>query len=122
MKWRSPVLWAALWALGILVLTLMTAGDVPAWPWAERVQLDKWVHAFLFGVQGVLLALAFLRVFPGSRRTGLMILATVLAIAYGGVIEILQSLMGDGRQGDVMDLLADAAGALLGLLGMKRRG
>ncbi|MBS1546195.1 MAG: VanZ family protein [Bacteroidetes bacterium] len=121
MKWRSPVLWAVLWALGILVLTLMPAGDVPAWPWAERVQLDKWVHAFLFGVQGVLLAAAFLQMRPGSHRIGLLVMATVLAIAYGGAVEVLQSLMGDGRQGDVLDLLADAAGALLGLLWMVRR-
>ncbi len=121
MKWRSPVLWAALWALGILVLTLMPASDVPAWPWAERVQLDKWVHAFLFGVQGVLLGLALIRMRPSGNRTGLLVLATLLAIAYGGLIEVLQSLLGDGRTGDVMDLLADAAGALLGLALVRRR-
>jgi VanZ family protein len=104
-----------------LVLTLMPAGDVPAWPWAERVQLDKWVHAFLFGVQGVLLGMALLQMGPTGHRTGLLVIATLLAITYGGLIEVLQASMGDGREGDVMDLLADTAGALLGLLWMVRR-
>lgn len=121
MAWRSPLLWAALWALAILVLTLMPAGDVPAWPWAERVQLDKWVHAFLFGVQGVLLGMALLQMGPTGHRTGLLVIATLLAITYGGLIEVLQASMGDGREGDVMDLVADTAGALLGLLWMVRR-
>lgn len=122
MRWRSPVPLAALWAIGILVLTLMPGNDVPAWPWAEKVQLDKWVHAFLFGMQGVLLAMALLHLRPEGHRNGLLVWATVLAIAYGGLIEVLQSVMGDGRTGDVLDLLADAVGALLGLFWMRQRG
>jgi VanZ family protein len=122
MRWRSPVPLAALWAIGILVLTLMPGNDVPAWPWAEKVQLDKWVHAFLFGVQGVLLAMALLHLRPEGHRNGLLVWATVLAIAYGALVEVLQSVMGDGRTGDVLDLLADAVGALLGLFWMRQRG
>ncbi len=121
MKMGSPAVWAVLWAAGILVLTLMPANDVPAWPWAEQVQLDKWVHAFLFGVQGGLLGMALHRYRPLANRTGMLVLGCVLAIAYGGIIELLQSLMGEGRQGDVLDLLADAAGALLGLALLRRR-
>jgi VanZ family protein len=104
---------AVLWALAVLVLTLMPASDVPGWPWAEVVHLDKIVHAVLFGVQCVLLGLAL----RGDRATGalaVLLPAVVLAIAYGGAIELLQQAMGAGRHGDWADLAADAAGALLG--------
>ena len=100
-------------ALAVLVLTLMPGRDVPAWPWAEQVQLDKFVHAFLFGMQSLLLGLA-LASMRWRFRIGPRALGAVLAIAYGGVIELLQQAMGQGRQGDVLDLLADAAGALFG--------
>ncbi len=105
---------ALLWALGIIVLTLMPSSDVPRWPWAAQVHLDKFVHAFLFGVQGVLLGLAF-----ANRRTWRslahpFLLALLIAILFGAVIELLQENMDIGRHGDVWDLLADGAGALLG--------
>ena len=105
---------ALLWALGILVLTLMPSSDVPHWPWAAQVHLDKFVHAFLFGVQGVLLGLAF-----ANRRTWRspahpFLLALLIAILFGALIEVLQEDMGAGRSGDVWDLVADGAGALLG--------
>lgn len=117
---RRPAFWAVLWALAILVLTLMPGSDVPGWPWAERVQLDKFVHAFLFGVQCVLLGLALAQVWPG-RRIGPLALAAVLALCFGGVIELLQEAMGEGRHGDLADLLADAVGVLLGFVLMGRR-
>lgn len=121
LRLRVPALWALLWALGILVATLSPKQDVPSWPWADRIQLDKWVHAFLFGMQCVLLGLAFLRASSVNRPVGLLVLATVLAVAFGGVVELLQEVMGNGREGDVSDLLADAAGALLGLAWLWRR-
>ncbi|HQV38384.1 MAG: VanZ family protein [Flavobacteriales bacterium] len=110
---RHAWLPATLWAVAVLVLTLMPGRDVPAWPWAEQVQLDKFVHAFLFGMQSLLLGLA-LASMRWRFRIGPRALGAVLAIAYGGVIELLQQAMGQGRQGDVLDLLADAAGALFG--------
>lgn len=121
MTFRRPATWALLWALAIVALTLAPAKDVPGWPWAERVQLDKWVHAFLFGVQCVLLGLAFTRACPSRGRTGLYLLAAFLAVAYGGIIELLQESMGNGRHGDVQDLLADAAGVVLGYALLMRR-
>jgi VanZ family protein len=66
--------------------------------------------------------MALLHLRPEGHRNGLLVWATVLAIAYGGLIEVLQSVMGDGRTGDVLDLLADAVGALLGLFWMRQRG
>jgi VanZ family protein len=100
--------WSLLWALIILVLTLMPGSDVPAWPWAEVVHLDKLVHAGLFGVQVILLGRALMSKF--SVRTAFLV-ALLVAIAYGAAIELLQGAMGLGRYADVLDVVADAAGA-----------
>lgn len=105
---------AVLWAVAVLVLTLMPGRDVPAWPWAEKVQLDKFVHAFLFGMQSLLLGMALAGMGKWRSRIGPLAVATVVAIVFGGVIELLQQGMGAGRHGDVLDLLADAAGAIIG--------
>lgn len=114
-------MWAVLWALAVLVLTLMPASDVPRIGWAERLAVDKLVHVVLFGVQGILLAL----VFSGRRGWRYMahpyLLALLAAIAFGALVEVLQELMGLGRHADVLDLLADAAGALAGLAFLRWR-
>ncbi|MEO5585673.1 MAG: VanZ family protein [Flavobacteriales bacterium] len=111
---RYAWLLAVLWAGAVLVITLMPSRDVPAWPWAEKVQLDKFVHAFLFGMQSLLLGMALAGMGEWRSRIGPSAVAAVAAIAFGGVIELLQESMGAGRHGDILDLLADAAGAIIG--------
>lgn len=111
---RYAWLLAVLWAVAVLVLTLMPSRDVPAWPWAEKVHLDKFVHAFLFGMQSLLLGMALAGMGKWRSRMAPLAVAAVVAIAFGGVIELLQEGMGAGRHGDILDLLADAAGAILG--------
>ena len=65
---------------------------------------DKLVHAGLF----LLLAgVSRLRFGPASR-----VLAAVLA--YAALSEVVQAVLLSGRSGDLLDLLADAVGALVG--------
>lgn len=104
-SWKSL---AVLWAVVILVLTLMPGSDVPAWPWAETVHFDKLVHAGLFGVQAILLGLALRSTV--NVKTAFLV-ALLVAIVYGGAIELLQGAMHMGRDADIFDLLADAVGA-----------
>ncbi|MBX2983938.1 MAG: VanZ family protein [Flavobacteriales bacterium] len=111
---RRAALLALLWALAILVLTLMPSSGVPRWPWAAQIHLDKLVHAFLFGVQGVLLGLALANWRTWSSPAHPFLLALMIAILYGAVIELLQEGIGAGRHGDIWDLAADGVGALLG--------
>lgn len=106
--------WAVLWSLGILVLTLMPASDVPSWPLADRLHVDKFVHAFLFGVQGMLLGLALAGMCTWQSPARPLVVGLLLAILYGALIELLQESMGEGRHGDAWDLLADSMGALIG--------
>jgi VanZ family protein len=113
---------AALWAVLVLLLTLMPGDDVPRWEWARVVQLDKWVHAGLFGVQAVLLGWAGQQVRKWPRVWLSAACGMLASVAYGAAIEGMQTLLDWGRQGELADLLADAAGALLGFAWLLRRG
>ncbi len=114
------MLWAWLWAAVILVLTLMPGNDVPTWSWADTIHFDKFVHVVLFGGQAFLLGQAL--AVKGNAKKAFLV-AMVVAIAYGGTIELLQGAMGMGRDADFFDLLADSVGAVIAfvILSMQER-
>ena len=94
--WRLAFL---LCLTGVLVLSL-----VPATPDALTTGWDKTNHLLGFAVLGVL----GLRSYPGRTVTVLVGL-----LAYGGLIEVLQSLT-PYRLAEWADLLADALGLAVG--------
>jgi VanZ family protein len=102
---RATVAFVAVVLLSLVVLF------APRAPSAQGISdLDKLVHAGLFAL---LAATTWWR-FAG-HRAGL-----VLVIAYGGVSELVQWLALPHRSGDLRDVAADAAGALLGWLLVRR--
>ena len=118
---RAPrTVWPVLWAAGILVLTLMPGNDVPKWPWAEVIHLDKIVHFVLFGVLAWLMAGVFIHRYSLNANRAVFI-AFIVAVVYGGFIELLQGWMGMGRSADVWDLLVDALGAAVAVGVVARR-
>ncbi|MDE7154371.1 MAG: VanZ family protein [Muribaculaceae bacterium] len=97
--------------LGILYLTLVPR-PLPPMRLPLFPHFDKVAHALMFG----LMVLAML--FDYSRKGGtsiyrFAIISVMVSVAFGALIEILQSNMGLGRSGDWYDLLADAGGALI---------
>ncbi|MDX9751161.1 MAG: VanZ family protein [Flavobacteriales bacterium] len=104
---------AALWATAVLVLLLAPpTGEAPAW--LAFPHADKLVHAALFGV----LAALVLRALRTHRAKAV---AWGLTVLYGALTELLQHLLPVDRTGDPLDLLADAAGAALALIVVRRR-
>jgi VanZ family protein len=98
-------------AFVIVVLLSLVVLFWPRTPSEQTVpNLDKLVHAGLFA----LLAAATWWRFA-AHRAGL-----VAVLAYGVASEIIQSVFLPNRDGDVRDVAADAAGALLGWLVVSR--
>jgi VanZ family protein len=97
-SWR----WAfALCLLGVLVMSLLPpSSSLPTTGW------DKSNH---------LLAFAVLAWLSHRARTGRPVATPALLLAYGGLIELLQSLTPD-READLLDLLADGVGLMVGEL------
>lgn len=88
--------------IGLLALLLGPATSVEQ----NVVGLDKVAHFLSFG----LVLWAFGVLFPRRSRVQL----AIAAILFGALTEILQSLV--GRDGDVLDLLADTGGIATALL------
>jgi VanZ family protein len=103
----------AVWALIILWLSLTSSP-----PQIEgALGWDKFLHASAYGLLSLLLAQAFISFqLPGKA----MWWAGLSAVAYGGLLEILQMLAQTGRTAEWWDLFADAVGAFLGCVIFRR--
>jgi VanZ family protein len=77
---------------------------------------DKLVHCGFFFVVVVLSANGFIRQQISKRLTFKQALViTLIAIVFGGLIEILQLTVFTWRSGDWPDLFADTVGACMGI-------
>jgi hypothetical protein len=101
--------WAFLWALVILWLCLIPGTSLPEWNWFAIFDLDKLVHAGMFGVLALLLAQGFRSQGSPARY---LLWAGVIAIAYGIGTEYMQDLEALGRRKDPNDMIANSVGAL----------
>ena len=98
---------ATLWASFIFFLSTIKGDDLPPPPWV--LANDKVVHAVLFGSFSFLVYFAMRRG-HGTRPWLAALTGLILASLYGGSDEIHQ-LWTPHRSSDVMDWLADVAGA-----------
>lgn len=104
--------------LAILYLTLVPKPlpdiDIPLFPGADKV-----VHGIMMG--GLMLCVGLdlarqNRDWSATPPKICLITATLAVIAFGGAIELIQGAMKMGRGEDIYDFLADAIGALTGLI------
>ena len=101
---------AALWTAFIVYGLLSEPSGIPKFPWLVKPGVDKVIHAILFGVEAALLGLAF----QNTRNKLLFVSLLVWCFVLGGFLEVVQYYWVSGRTGDVFDLLADMAGAVIG--------
>jgi VanZ family protein len=73
---------------------------------------DKAAHAGVFALLALLAAWGLARSFPAWERVRVLLLSLLVAVIYGALDELHQRFV-PGRTPDPMDLVADAAGALL---------
>lgn len=71
---------------------------------------DKLVHCGMFFVFTVFAANAHIRA-KGNISIGMGLLLFLIAVAFGGIIELLQLYIFTWRDGDWADLFADSVGA-----------
>ena len=125
--WRH--LPAILWAVILAVLLLTPGSELPAveWGWIAEVDLgDKLLHALGFGIAAWLWhrSLAARPTPPSPARpippsaarpipppAAPLLLAVFLAVGYGALLEVAQSLWASGRDGSAWDALANGIGA-----------
>ena len=122
---RSSLLLAVLLVLAILLFTLSPGGSkisgssvihAMADIYGTREQASWVLHAALFGLLGVSLALWFASSSPGHRSPMRTLAMLVLVVwIFAAATEFAQSGI-DGRSASVGDWIADMVGVLAGLL------
>ena len=100
---------ALLWAGLIFYLSSQSSLDVPLLFHGQ----DKLFHAAAFGTLGFL-ALGSMRPAETGYPAGRRLLAFLLVVGYGILDEFHQSFV-PGRSVDSLDVLADAAGGIIGI-------
>ena len=105
---------AIIWSLIILVLSGYPGDYVPKIPvW----QFDKLVHSFIYSVLSVFLLIAFhLQYVRKKNRLKLYLIVISIGVFYGGFMEFLQNVIFINRSGNWYDFIANAIGAILGVL------
>jgi len=104
-------IWAILWALAILYLSLSPNDNLPLISFKLS---DKLMHAALYGIFQCLLLIGF---YKQQRYGGLgkkhILYASAISISYGAVMEILQGVLPINRSCDLLDLVANITGIVL---------
>jgi VanZ family protein len=100
------------WTFLILVLCLVKFNKLPA---VQVSGADKYVH-FTFHFTFTLLWGFYNRLRLGQWVLKSSLIIVCLSIVYGILIEILQETLTKTRKADVMDMAANAAGAITALL------
>lgn len=105
----KSIRWALTGAYALVILYLSTSsmGGEPPFPY-----FDKLVHFVLYGCLGFLSAWSLGATWRLSWK-GVAIIAFLLSTAYGGINEIVQMFI-PARSMELLDALANAAGALVG--------
>jgi VanZ family protein len=107
--WMPPFIWAAF----IYFLSSRTAEQMPQISFLPFI--DKAAHTLEYGVLGFLTARAFLFQASKKKYIQLSFIAFILCVAYGYADELHQKSSA-GRSFEWFDLIADASGALGGII------
>lgn len=104
--WKSIVV-----GIGILYVSLVRDPGISL---PSIAGADKWVHGLMYAILGIAICWDSIRL----KMSGwlLWLIAMVLPMVYGGIIEIAQERWFAPRSGEWMDWLADCIGVVVGVV------
>lgn len=112
---NKPLLISILWALFILFLCLIPGDDINKYNRIDVPYLDKLIHFILYWILGILLVSTIRRSLLFQKKPfAAYTIVIILAVLYGGLIEILQSYSIFSREPDVYDFIANGVGVIFG--------
>lgn len=112
---------AILWFIVTIILLTLPGKDLPQSSLFDIPYFDKWVHLVMFFLLTTLFCFPF-----STIRTKRSIIAAVFlkiglcVILYGIIMEIVQQFFTSTRSFDVVDILFDSVGTLLGSLAIRQ--
>jgi VanZ family protein len=109
---QRVLLWGPVIAYMVLIFVESSMANAPL---PSNVS-DKWAHMAGYGLMCVLAVRAVHGGLPAHVTSRGALIAMLITIGYGAFDEFHQSLV-PGRSADPFDLLADASGGAIGLIG-----
>jgi len=114
---KHRILWLAaamVWFIICTVLLCMPGSAFPESSWLENIPLfDKWVHIGMFAIMTFLMCK--MAEASGHFTKKIFIPIALSCFAYGVLMEFVQHYWIPYRSFDVWDMVADGAGAAVGL-------
>lgn len=106
-------MWAPItWLIISTLLLIMPGSSFPKEDWLDRLWMDKWIHVGMFAILTWLWCLGIKKYQSPSVK--LFLLIAFAATLYGVAMEFVQHYLVPNRSFDPGDMIADAAGSLLG--------
>ena len=105
---------AIIWAITVFVLSAVPGDNIPMPP---ILNADKIAHLGVYFILCAALIYGFLRADSCANINKSIVVAILISVLFGGMLEILQQHLFVGRFGDILDFAANSTGAILaGLL------
>ena len=103
---------ALFWTAIVAIACLASMNDVPKVDF-EIKNFDKLVHCSFYALFAIFWFLYLQTIIASTAKTFLIVF--VLSVAFGIIIEICQANFTTSRQGDILDIVANTLGSLVGL-------
>ena len=106
-----------IWFTILTILLIIPGSTLPKNPFFELLQIDKWVHIFLFS--GLILLWTLPAAYAGMEidtRRSWNLSMLFMAISFGIVMEFVQENWIPNRSFEATDMLADSVGSIIGWL------
>lgn len=106
----------SIWAVIILILSIIPNNRVPKFSWANFWNVDKAGHLFFYMVLAYFIMMAIGRYYSGMRARKVILIGIVSASLYGLLMESLQSFISPSRYFELLDLIANIIGSFIAIL------
>lgn len=104
-----------IWTIVIILLSIMPSQSLNQFSWSDMWNIDKLGHLTFYGLHTFLLLLAMRGDSVHKRRQKEWVFAPFLTILLGFCMELIQYCFFADRHFDVLDLIANIIGSIVGL-------
>lgn len=105
-----------LWGAVILLLCGLGGNEFPSFKWHFSLSFDKIIHISFYSILTLLITVGYYKQHIHSiKRRKAWLVALLVGIIYGIVVEWLQANVFFERSADFMDMIANTEGSILGI-------
>lgn len=108
-----------IWTIVIVILSVLPGGSVKPVSFLDFWNVDKLGHLGVYMIHSYLILVGFWHIHDKSLKPNNITKAFLLSIALGVSLEVTQHFLTQDRQFDLLDMLANSIGTLLGLMVFK---